>query len=156
MTYAELEDAILTALEPLKTDPGVRTLDSYGGQFSEEVLRAGQMLVNYPAILVYIERLSSAEFDMCNDMVEVQVSIFMADRNLRGEKAARRGDSGSDHPGVYRLLEKAREALNGASVPGFDDCLVLTEEALWFYSAQTATCVARAVYRARTLVRKPW
>ena len=139
MTYLELEDAVLALLEPLKVELQLRTLTSYGGEFSPDSF--GQVTVLYPAVYVYLANLESAGHNRL-DSRKITLTTFVAAQNLRGEEDARRG-SGSAI-GVYGLLEAVREKLNRVSLSG--GLVRLKREAVVGYSAQNGLCVAQADY----------
>ncbi|MGE4545837.1 MAG: phage protein Gp37 [Pedobacter sp.] len=140
MTYAEIEDAALTLLAPLKADHGVRTLESYGGEFSPDSF--GQVTVNYPAVYVCIPSLDSEKANQ-DDKRHAIVEVYAASRNLRGEAAARRGDS--QNSGAYALIEAARAKLNRQTLPGAGQ-LILKRERLVGYSKVLSLCVMKAEF----------
>ena len=139
MSYLELEDAVLALLEPLVDALSLRTLASYGGEFSPDSI--GQVTVLYPAVYVYLANLESSGHNRLDDR-KLTLSVYVAAQNLRGEESARRG-SGSAI-GVYGLLEAVREKLNLA--PLNSGLLRLKREAVVGYSAQNGLCVAQADY----------
>ena len=139
MTYLELEDAILALLEPLRTDLGLRTLESYGGQFSPDSF--GQVAVTFPAVYVYLASLESAGRNRLDER-KLTLTVFVAAQNLRGEESARRGTAGV--VGVYGLLEAVRDLLNRTPLGG--GLIRLKRESVVGYSAQTGLCVAQADY----------
>jgi len=136
MTYEALEDALLTALEPLKTE-GLKTLKSYGGEFSPDSF--GQCPIAYPALMVCIPELTN-ETQGNLDRQALEVVVYVADRNLRGEGAARHG--------AYRGMEQARARLHRLPVAGAGR-LALQRESLVGYSAQLGLCVMQATYRLK-------
>lgn len=140
MTYAEIEDAALTFLAPLKTDQGVRTLESYGGEFSPDSF--GQVAVNYPAVYVCIPSLDSEPANQ-DDKRRVILEVYYAARNLRGEAAARRGDS--QNSGAYALAEAGRAKLNKQVLNGAGR-MTLKRERLVGYSKVLSLCVMKAEF----------
>ena len=143
MDYSALEDAILEALEPLKNAGTVRTLDSYGGEFSPDSF--GQFPIQYPALYVCIAALDSEAANMA-DRREITVEIHAASRNLRGEKETRRGDSRTT--GAYEVMEAARSKLNRLPLTNAGR-LVLKTERLIGYSKALGLCVIQAEYRLK-------
>ena len=143
MTYAALEDAALAALEALKTGNGVRTLDAYGGEFSPDSF--GEIAIRYPAVYVCIEDLQSEAANNL-DRRDIIVAVYAASKNLRGEKAARRGDIQT--AGGYELIEAARVRLNRLVITGAGR-LVLRRERLIGYSKALGLCVIKAEYHLK-------
>lgn len=140
MTYAEIEDGALALLTPLKADQGVKTLESYGGEFSPDSF--GQVSVNYPAVYVCIPSLDSEPANQ-DDKRRVILEVYFAARNLRGEACARRGDS--QNSGAYALAEAGRAKLNRQTLPGAGK-LTLKRERLVGYSKALSLCVMKAEY----------
>lgn len=140
MTYAAIEDAALALLLPLKDAQGVRTLESYGGEFSPDSF--GQVQVNYPAVYVCIPSLDSDPANQ-DDKRRVILEVYFAARNLRGEASARRGDS--QNSGAYALAEAGRAKLNRQILPGAGK-LTLKRERLVGYSKALSLCVMKAEY----------
>lgn len=144
MTYADLEDAILTALAVLKSENGVKTIDAYAGEFSPDSF--GQLHIPYPAVYICIEDLQSEPANQV-DKRDLVVAVYAASKNLRGEKAARRGDNRT--AGGYELIEAARGKLNRLIIPG-SGRLVLRRERLIGYSKALGLCVIKAEYQLKT------
>ncbi len=139
MTYLELEDAVLALFEPLKAELGLRTLASYGGEFSPDSF--GEVAVNFPAVYVYLANLNNSGQGRLDNR-ELTLTIFVAAQNLRGEESARRGTDNAI--GVYGLLEAVRNKLNRALLGG--GLVRLKRETVVGYSALTGLCVAQADY----------
>ena len=143
MDYSALEDAVLAALEPLKTNGSVRTLESYGGEFSADSF--GQFPIQYPALYVCLSGLESEPANQ-DDRREVTIEIYAASRNLRGEKDARRGDGRTS--GAYELIESARGKINRLALAGAGR-LTLKRERLIGYSKALGLCVIQAEYHLK-------
>lgn len=145
--YSALEDAAMARLAPLKEELGVRTLDSYGGEFSQESI--GEAAIVFPAVYVHVGMMENIDRNQAASRV-YQVYIYAADQNARGEAEARRG--GTERPGVYALLDAIRSGLNrrpildGRAVPR------LVSERIVGYSKTNSICVAQAVYSVRVSV----
>lgn len=104
--FRTIEDAILTRLEPLK-DIGLRTLDTYAGQFDVEEL--DELTYQFPCIYIIVGGFIVKEenrIQKCN----MDIVLLAGDKNIKGSRAAKRGDSVS--PGVYQLLLAIRNSLN--------------------------------------------
>ncbi|RKY70045.1 MAG: hypothetical protein DRP97_04370, partial [Candidatus Latescibacterota bacterium] len=88
MTYIEIEDATLARLEPLRAELNLRTLAPYAGECAADAI--GQLTIPCPAIYVYIADLDS-EPQGAVDNHNLILTLFVANSNLRGEVAAKRG-----------------------------------------------------------------
>ncbi|WP_457571306.1 phage protein Gp37 [Desulfovulcanus sp.] len=132
-------------VETLKRVQGVRTVRSYGGEFSPDSI--GQELIQYPAILPCVVE---AEFEPVNlkDKVEPIIKVYLADKNLRGQESARRGDATS--VGVYYLQQEARKALNRKPILG--GVLFLKKQKVIYYSKSLGLCVAEQIYTLKLTV----
>ena len=107
-TIEQIEDAIITALNPLKASLGVRTVKSYQGELEKEDVK--RLVTLFPA--VYVVYGGSEYMDHGARRVErMAYHLFACDRSLRAEDEARRG--GSYNPGTYAMLDAARDALYG-------------------------------------------
>jgi hypothetical protein len=139
MDYAQLETAVLLLLEPLRND-GVKTLQGYGGEFSEDSF--GQFPLNYPAGLVSVPGLRN-EVAGGVDRETIDVVFAAAAKDLRGDDKARHG--------VYQVMTAARELLHRKMVPGFG-VLLLESESLTGYSKALGLCVMQGNYKLRRQV----
>lgn len=128
-TIEQIEDAIISKLEPLKASLGVRAIKTYQGELeSEDEIKRLVML--FPAI--YVVYGGSRYEDLGARKVEhMAYHLVVCDRNLRSEAEARRG--GSENPGVYAMLGAIRDALCGSqlSLEIFPINLI-REEPVWF------------------------
>jgi phage gp37-like protein len=143
--FEQLEDAVITALEPLKTQ-GLRMLEAYAGQVEVDDLE--EMITLFPCIYVMITGLSSKANNK-SDVVEMGVSLIVGDRNLRGSGAAARGDATS--PGIYDLLSAARDALHRKHLLTGWPPLMLASEAPIIYAPKQSICLYEAVYEMKTI-----
>lgn len=119
-TKAQIEDAIILALAPLKYDyaggvPGdpavyatVREIRSYQGDL--ETIQAALAVIDVlPAIFVFYTGSEYAEHGS-RKIERMKFLVYICDQNLRVEDdAARRG--GTENPGVYAMLEGVRDLL---------------------------------------------
>src|SRR5262249_41237577 len=104
----DIEDAILAVL---RADPTMsaylHTIESYQGQLDEELTLPHL----FPAAFVMFvggEYRPLTNVEQEGDLVS---SVLLCDATLRGNQAARRGDSG--YPGTYRMLLDLRKVLVG-------------------------------------------
>lgn len=104
----QIEDAIITALDPLRSSLGVREIKSYQGELEEADLK--KMIAGFPAI--YVVYGGSGYGSHGQRKVETPgFTLFVCDRSLRSEEAARRGST--ENPGAYRMLRECRAKLTG-------------------------------------------
>ncbi|MDW7643449.1 MAG: hypothetical protein SCI25_00240 [Desulfuromonadales bacterium] len=136
MTYAEIEDQCHAALEPLKAE-GLKTLKSYGGEFSPDSF--GLFPITFPALMYCVTGFEN-EVRGSLDVQDLEIEVYAAARDLRGEDEARQG--------AYATTELARGKLNRLPIPGAGR-LVLKRERIVGYSRQLNLCVMRAVYHLR-------
>lgn len=141
--FETIEDAVLTALQPLKQAGTVRTLDTYAGQLGEPDLRTISM--RFPCLYVISQGLDISWSGALSEQT-VQVSLLAAAKNLRGPGAAARGDS---IPGAYDILEAARALLHRKTIaPGWS-VMRAVREAPVVYAPDTGICVYEATYEVR-------
>jgi|Deesub1362A_J573_1020465.scaffolds.fasta_scaffold01454_18 phage gp37-like protein len=144
----DIEDAFLSALEPLREAGTVRTLESYGGQLSEEELKKGTP--RFPAVYVIWGGTEIQEVNRL-DQLRAQVSVIVCDRSLRGEAAARRG--APEAPGVYAVLEQARGLLHRRAVlAGWSTARLLREGPL-AYDREGGLAIYEAVYEVKRMAQ---
>lgn len=144
--YADIEDAALAALAEMDDTHGIRTRESYGGQFNENDI--WQTVIQFPAILVFASGFDSVPVNR-TDRKTWELIAYIADQNSRGDSAARRGDAGSTHPGAFSLVEAARAKLNRLTIPNYG-ALRLQSERVIGYSKQAGVCVIEARYQITT------
>ena len=112
-TVSQIEDQILAALAVVDY---AKRIDTYQGQLTQATLDeiVTRLAVDFPAILVvYLgSRLNEDPTYLYND---AQVwGVFVAARNLRSEKEARRGGAGGI--GTYQMIEDVKNILTGNSL----------------------------------------
>lgn len=140
MIYSALEDALLAELASMKSTHQVRTLESYGGDFSPDSF--GQEVIQYPAVYVCLAGMDSDPANRIDNRT-MTVDVYVAAKSLRGEKTARQGDSFNS--GAYALAEGVRARLNRFALSGFG-VFILRRESLFGYSKVAGLCVIRAEY----------
>ena len=123
LTPMDVEDAILALLEPLRDDPGAKTVSSFQGQPGKEAwarLRRG-----VPAVLVLYA--GSRGFRLSGRRLEERMTfeVYVMDKSYRSDTTGQKPEPG--HPGTYALLAAARERLVGVPpLPGMGPCLPLS------------------------------
>lgn len=115
ITIEQIEDAIITAItnqckKGVAPNGYVRTIETYSGEF-EMALEA--LIAKSPFILVEFERFENQVLAARGTSTLVYrrnmiYNIFVAAENLRGEKEARRGSTGT-----YQMIEDVSIALCG-------------------------------------------
>ncbi len=101
-TWNTLEDAVLAALQA-QLGPRVKTLKSYQGDWQADLKEQAWRL---PAVLVMLRQSRADQVTAGSYDVQLDFTIVVAARQLRGEAAGRR-----DAGGVYEILEGVRQAL---------------------------------------------
>ncbi len=116
-TITQVEDAILAALNlspigPVGGGGYARIVDSYQGELEDEDL--SRVLRLFPAVLVVYDssRYSKSAKGVYDETMRFLVVV--ASRNLRGEKAQRRGDV--EMTGTYQMLRDVRGLIANKSL----------------------------------------
>lgn len=143
--FEQLEDSILSALEALKAQ-GLRELEAYAGQIEVDELE--EITIQFPCIYVMIAGLTSKANNR-SDIMGLDVSLIVGDRNLRGSGAAARGDATS--PGIYNMLSAARNILHRKYFLDGWALLMLTDEKPIIYAPKQSICLYEAKYEMRTI-----
>ena len=140
-TIEQVEDAIISALEPLKASLGVRTIKTYGGELeTEDEVKA---ITLFPAVYVVYGG-SEYEEHGSRKVERMTFHILACDRSLRSEAEARRGGTGN--PGVYAMLEAVRNVLYGETLGLGSETFpfrLIRQAAIWF---SATTCIYGAEY----------
>jgi phage gp37-like protein len=100
--WSTLEDAVLAALQA-QLGSRVQTLEAYQGDVLADLKRQAWRL---PAVLVILRQSRADQVTAGSYDVELDFTIVVAARQLRGAAAGRREEGG-----VYELLEGVRQAL---------------------------------------------
>lgn len=115
ITVAQIEDAILDAIRTdsalgLVTNGGYsKMIENYAGQFELENVQ--DIIVMFPAIfVVFVQGEYRADTNE-ESFTKLTFTILVADENLRGNVAARRG--GVAGIGTYRMMQDIRNVLQG-------------------------------------------
>lgn len=116
-TIVQVEDAILAKLDqapigPVGAGGYARLVDSYQGELEDEDLN--RVLKLFPAVLVVYDtsQYTKAARGVYDEAMRFRVLV--ASRNLRGEKAQRRGDVAM--VGTYQMLRDVRGLLANKKV----------------------------------------
>lgn len=106
---SDVEDTIITAMDPLRATLGVKTIKSYEGELSseEEIIKASPI---FPAIFVVYGGSEYEDYGY-RKTERMTFVVFVCDRSLRPGDEARRG--GKTNPGVYAMLDGIRDLLFG-------------------------------------------
>ena len=111
-TIVQVEDAILAKLDQAPIGPVggagyARIVNSYQGELEDEDLQ--KVLKLFPAVLVVYD--TSQYTKMAKGVYDerMRFRVLVASRNLRGEKAQRRGDVAM--VGTYQMLRDVRGLL---------------------------------------------
>lgn len=143
--FEQIEDAVLTALEPLKSS-GVQTIEPYSGQLDVEELE--EITIRFPCIYVIAGPLKSTVKNKLDESV-VSLTLIAGDRNLRGSAAVTRGDTTS--PGVYQILKESRVAIHRQRmITGWTPLFLKSEDVL-AYAPASGICIYAAAYEMRAL-----
>ncbi len=144
-TIEQIENAFITALNPLKAGLGVRTINSYQGELDseEEIARAVRL---FPAIIVVYGGSDYVEHG-ARKIEKMSYLMFVCDKSLRAESTARRGGLGNS--GTYAILNGMRDLLYDKRLSlDIFPCSLVREDAVWFskgisiYSAEYETAQA--------------
>ena len=127
-TVEQIEDALITALDPLEDDLGVRTIKSYQGELEEDDIR--KLIALFPAIYVVY---GGSEYKPhgARKVEFMSFHLFVCDKSLRAEDEARRG--GANNPGTYAMLDAIREKLYGQQLSlEIYPLRLVRQAAVWF------------------------
>jgi phage gp37-like protein len=100
--WTDLEDAVLGALET-QLGTRVNTLESYQGDWRTDLQEVGWRL---PAVLVRLAGTSAEAVTLRSYDLTIDLTLLVVVRQLRGEAAGRRQESGA-----YQILADLRQAL---------------------------------------------
>ena len=138
--FEEIEDAFIDALTPLRSQ-GLKTLDTYSGQIEVDELE--ELTLQFPCIYVIAGPLWIDEINRYNKY-EAEAVLFVGDKNVRGSRAAARGDASS--LGVYDLLELARGRLHSKKILSAWAPPLVKREQVLAYMPKESVCIYTATY----------
>ena len=143
--FEQLENAVIIALEPLK-NAGLKTLETYSGQLDVDDIET--VTFQFPCVYAVIPGLSLIDANRY-DKYRMGLTLIIGDRNVRGSAAAARGDASS--PGVYYLLQAARNKLHKQKIlSGWAPLMLKSEDSL-VYAPKANICLYAAIYETRTV-----
>jgi phage gp37-like protein len=150
--FEVIEDAVLSALEPLK-DLGVRTVEFYTGELdvpSAEIV--ARIMGRQPSIFVIVNGMDVEPANQY-DLAIVDITLLIAARHLRGPNRAARGDAGPG-PLLYDLLTAVRQTLNGKQIVDGWSALAWTGDYRFLTAPQTSLCLYTSDYQTRRPLRR--
>ncbi|MEW5745281.1 MAG: phage protein Gp37 [Nitrospirota bacterium] len=137
MRIEDLEDKLI---ETVKTAmPYLRYVDTYQGELDETNIV--QFVKNFPAVLIYMEESRYLNRAWPLKWQSVEITILVCDRNLRGNKSARRGDR--SNPGTYGMLQDLFDTLFGKDLGLAMDALDILSETALINTSKLAVYAAR-------------
>jgi len=144
MEYDEIEDAIITQLEPLKSDPpvgiAVKGIASYAGEFATEEQILAAAYGDFPAVFAIVQENKISDHGRV-DFHDLTILIYCADQNTRGARDAKSG--------TYALIKGVRNLLHKKQLGGTGPFLrCVRESALWYFKSQ-GVCVFLAEYQMK-------
>ncbi|MBW2674267.1 MAG: DUF1834 family protein [Deltaproteobacteria bacterium] len=145
--FEQLEDAAIAALAGL-SDINVRTIEAYAGQLETDDLT--RITTRFPCIYVIADGL---QVTRRNNMDESRLALMLllGDKNYRSNAAAARGTT--TRPGVYAMLEAARDVLHRKKILTAWAPACLVSETPQVYDPQNGVCLYNAVYELQTMNR---
>lgn len=143
--FEQLEDVVIAALEPLKGE-GLKTLETYSGQLDVDDIEA--VTFQFPCVYVVVPRLTLLDANRY-DKYNIDLTLIVGDRNVRGNVAAVRGDASS--PGVYALLAAIRGKLHRKKMIKGWAPLTLTNESSLVYAPAASICLYTSEYKTKTV-----
>ena len=137
--FESIETSVITKLEAIE---GLKTISSYSGQLNVDEIE--RITFQFPCIYVVANTLKQTDFNRVSKY-EIDFSLIVGDRNVRGSKASARGDTSS--PGVYGLLENIRELIhNKKMMAGWSPAKLIDEHPI-IYLPEYHICVYSATYK---------
>lgn len=140
-TIEQIENAIIDALEPLRSTRNVLAIKTYQGELEADDLK--KITGRIPAVFVVYGG-SSYTPHGGRKIEKARFFVFVADRSLRSEDESRRGSA--TNPGTYTLLNDVRDLLTGQQLDlEIYPLELIGEEPIWFsgglsvYSAEYET-----------------
>lgn len=113
---AQIEEAILAAVNAANFGYALGTVASYGGELEADEQAMALLLRQFPAVwVVFNTEATPKPIGTANDKWRVDTSflVMAATRNLRGEKFTRHGVNASIEVGAYQIIEDLRLLLLG-------------------------------------------
>ena len=120
-TIGEIEDGILSTLQAAEMGAYLRTLETWGAGLEDRIAKRAVLI---PACyVVFLGGNLAGLAGGGQDFAPGRFGVIVLARNLRGERAARRGGPGPTEMGTYEMIDDARAALHNSTL-GLDilDC----------------------------------
>ena len=106
MIVDQIEDAIIAAIKAAPLAYRLKAVESYGGELDDELFDIVRAL---PAIWVTFAGVQKPQRKSADKwLYRATFATIVAARNVRSEKATRRGSAGGE-PGVYAMLEDVKK-----------------------------------------------
>ena len=137
--FEQLEDAVIAALAPLKTE-GLNDPDVYVGQFEVEDFKS--MLPLFPCIYVIAGEMNVPESD--TNRIKLGVLLLTGDQNRRSARAVVRGDATKQ--GVYHWLDRSHDLLHQKKLVPNWRSLRLSYERPLIYLPKEKICLFESLY----------
>lgn len=138
--FEQMEDAILAALAPLKSE-GIKELDLYVGQFDVEKLE--DLLPRFACIYITAGQLQMPESEPAG-RVKLGATLLVGDQNRRSARAVLRGDA--QRRGVYHWLARCHELLHRQKLISNWKAFRLSHERPLVYLPKERICLFEAFY----------
>lgn len=121
-TITQIETAVITALEGLKTSHGLRTLMPYQEELTEESLKRLAASKQLPGIFVIYAGSSYASHGR-RKVETINLALFFANKSLSADGA---------RASIYALMATTRDLLTGTVLlPSMLPVEIHSEEAVW-------------------------
>lgn len=134
--YTEIDSGLKTLLSPLTKTHGVKTLESYGGEFRDlqEYVNSGLII---PAVMICIVGFN---FDDPVKQIErdYDIKIYCCSHDASGRLGATKG--------AYLLLKGVRDLINRKNIEGGSNPILLKGEKMESYSNEFKLCLYSGNY----------
>ena len=139
MKYTDIENQIISSLESIKTELGVKELSPYNGELAVEDI--SQEIFRFPAVYLYVEGLSNVKSNT-KDIRTYRIHIFILDKQLR--------NTDNTTSNVYDIIEKIRDILHRARFfSGFSELYLESEKVV---GLSRSLAVMEAIYTFKGLI----
>lgn len=111
-TIGEIEDGLLTTLQTSPMAAYCRTFETLGW----EQLAAKKAILTPACFAVFTDGALSDLVGGSQDINPARFVVLVVSRNLRGDRAQRRGGPGPTEVGAYEMLDHVRAALHNSDL----------------------------------------
>ncbi|TSA12011.1 MAG: DUF1834 family protein [Deltaproteobacteria bacterium] len=137
LTITQIEDLLIARIKAEL--PYLPEVSSYNGQLEKEI---AELVLRTPAVLVSLQELSGEPASFGEYVLTYTFSLAVVCRDLRGEAAGRRGDTGA-----YRILDDLFAALKDHTLDSVlaplaynkAEAMLITKEVVIFAATYTVT-----------------